>query len=168
MSKFMPVESLDWSPYKIGIPGKIRHMNTPEGLSDRIRVAAFAERQAYYAFTQAAQIYADEVPEELRRAWLQIAEEEAKHESWLLKRMKELEFDITAMPVSLGLYNSFTTCQSAKEFTLYISDSEEKGRVAGLKFADYLKLIDPKTANIFSDIAAEEVFHISLAAIYFS
>lgn len=167
MSKFVSVETLDWTPYKTGIPGKIRPMNTPEGLGDRIRVAAFAERQAYYAFTQAAKIFADEVPEDLIKAWNQIALEEAKHEKWLLKRLEELNIDVAEVPVSLGLYNSFIGCQSARDFTHYISDSEEKGRIAGVKFAEFLKVTDPVTSKIFTDIADEEVFHISLAKKYF-
>ena len=167
MKKFVSTDSLDWTPYKTGVPGKIRPMNTPEGLADRIRVAAFAERQAYYAFTQAIEIFGAEVPSSLVSAWQQIAQEESKHEKWLLKRMEELGFDIAEAPVSLGLYNSFVNCKSAKEFTHYISDSEEKGRIAGVKFAEFLKVSDPITAKIFSDIAAEEVFHISLAAKYF-
>ena len=71
------------------------------------------------------------------------------------------------MPVSLGLYNSFINCKSAGEFTRYISDSEEKGRLAGLLFVEALRTRDPETAKIFSDIAIEEVDHISLATKYF-
>lgn len=167
MRKFISVDLLDWAPYRTGTPSKIRPMNTSEGLGDRIRVAAFAERQAYYAFTQAAKIFATEVPEELVMAWKRIALEESKHETWLLKRLSELKLDAAEMPVSLGLYNSFINCQSAREFTLYISDSEEKGRIAGVKFAEFLKVTDPVTSKIFTDIADEEVFHISLAKKYF-
>ena len=87
MNKFPPAESLDWLPFQVGIPQKIRPLNSFEGLIDRIRVAAFAERQAHYAFLEAARIFANEVPEELVMAWKRIALEEAKHESWLLKRL---------------------------------------------------------------------------------
>lgn len=167
MSKFTSTESLDWSPFKIGTSVKPRPLNTPEGIVDRIRIAAFAERQAYYAFLEAARIFANEVPEELVFAWKRIAEEEAKHESWLLKRLVEINHDIAELPVGLGLYNSFCKCQTAREFTLYISDSEEKGRLAGLKFVEALETRDPVTAKIFSDIAFEELDHISLAAKYF-
>lgn len=167
MSKFTSAESLDWSPFKMGTSIKPRPLNTPEGIVDRIRIAAFAERQAYYAFLEAARIFADEVPEELVMAWKRIAKEEAKHEAWLLKRLIEIDHDIAALPVGLGLYNSFCKCETAREFTLYISDSEEKGRFAGLKFVEALEIRDPETAKIFSDIAFEELDHISLAAKYF-
>lgn len=167
MSKFISSDSLDWTPFSIGTPVKPRPLNTIDGLIDRIRTAAFAERQAYYAFHEAARIFKDEVPAELIKDWQRIAEEEKKHETWLLKRMQELGYDIAEFPVSLGLYNSFCKCESAREFTLYISDSEEKGRLAGVKFAESLKSHDPESARIFTAIAVEELDHISLASKYF-
>lgn len=167
MSQFTPANSLNWHPFKIGTSIKPRAINTREGIFDRIRIAAFAERQAHYAFLEAARIFANEVPAELISAWKIIAMEEAKHETWLLKRLEELGHDIAELPVGLGLYNSFCKCESAKDFTLYISDSEEKGRLAGLKFVEVLKESDPETAKIFADIAHEELYHISLASIFF-
>lgn len=168
MSKFTSSEHFDWSPFNVGTPIKTRPMNTFEGLIDRIRIAAFAERQAYYAFLEAARIFADEVPAELVENWKRIAEEESKHEGWLLKRMSELGQDVAEMPVSLGLFQSFSKCENARDFALYISDSEERGRVAGLKFAEYLKINDPVTAKVFSDIAEEEIAHVALAKDYFA
>jgi uncharacterized ferritin-like protein (DUF455 family) len=167
MNQFTPVESLDWSPFQTGTPIKIRPLHSFEGLIDRIRVAAFAERQAYYAFLEAARIFADEVPAELIVTWKRIAEEEAKHERWLLQRLVELKQDVAEVPVSLGLYNSFSKCTTAKEFAFYISDSEEKGRVAGIKFAEYLKINDPESSRIFSEIAEEEIAHVALAKEFF-
>ena len=167
MNKFAAAESFDWLPFKVGTPLKTRPMNTHEGLIDRIRIAAFAERQAYYAFLEATKIFAAEVPVELIANWKRIAEEEAKHERWLLKRLIELDQDIGEHSVSLALYHSFSKCKTAKDFAYYISDSEERGRVAGLKFAEYLKIIDPITAKIFSDIAEEEVAHVALAKDFF-
>ena len=116
---------------------------------------------------EAARIFAGEVPEDLISAWKRIALEEAKHESWLLKRLVEINQDVAEFPVGLGLYNSFCKCETAKEFAIYISDSEEKGRLAGLKFVEALKNRDPNSAKIFSDIAIEELDHISLASNYF-
>ncbi|MBC7538633.1 MAG: DUF455 family protein [Bacteriovorax sp.] len=167
MSKFTPADSLDWSPFRLGTSLKPRPLNSIEGIVDRIRIAAFAERQAYYAFLEAARIFADDVSEDLIKAWKRIALEEAKHESWLLKRLVEINQDVAELPVGLGLYNSFCKCETAKEFTLYISDSEEKGRLAGLKFVEALQIRDPETAKIFSAIAFEEIDHISLAKKYF-
>jgi uncharacterized ferritin-like protein (DUF455 family) len=167
MSKFTNSDSLDWSPFKIGSTSKPRPLDSLDGIVDRMRIAAFAERQAHYAFLEAARIFSGEVPEELVSAWKRIAMEEAKHEAWLLKRLVEMNQDVAAIPVGLGLYNSFCKCESAKEFTFYISDSEEKGRLAGLKFVEALKVRDPVTAKIFLDIALEELDHIALANRYF-
>jgi uncharacterized ferritin-like protein (DUF455 family) len=167
MSKFSSSDIFDWSPFQVGTPIKTRPMNTFEGLIDRIRIAAFAERQAYYAFLEAARIFADVVPKELVENWKRIAKEEAKHEGWLLKRLVELNQDVSEMPVGLGLFHSFSKCESAKDFAYYISDSEERGRVAGLKFAEYLKVNDPATSKIFSDIANEEIAHVALAKDFF-
>jgi uncharacterized ferritin-like protein (DUF455 family) len=167
MNKFKSADSFDWSPFKVGTSVKPRPLDSIGGIVDRIRIAAFAERQAHYAFLEAARIFENTVPLELVLAWKKIALEEAKHESWLLKRLVEINQDIAELPVGLGLYNSLTKCESAKEFTLYISDSEEKGRIAGLKFVEVLKNSDPLTAKIFSDIAIEELVHISLATKYF-
>ena len=168
MSKFTSPESLNWSPFKIGTSLKPRPLDSLEGIVDRIRIAAFAERQAYYAFLEASRIFADEVPTDLLFAWKRIAMEEAKHEKWLLQRLVEMNQDIADLPVGLGLYNSFCKCETAKDFTFYISDSEEKGRLAGLKFVEALQIRDPKTAKIFLDIAVEELDHIALAKKYFS
>lgn len=167
MSQFSLAKNFDWLPFNVGIPIKTRPINTFEGLIDRIRIAAFAERQAYYAFLEAARIFADKVPNELILNWQRIAEEEAKHERWLLNRLFELNQDVTEHPVSLALYQSFSKCETPKEFAYYISDSEERGRVAGVKFSDYLKVQDPKTAKIFSDIANEELAHVALAKEFF-
>ncbi len=167
MSKFSTTDSFDWLPFNVGTPLKTRPMNTTEGLIDRIRIAAFAERQAYYAFIEATRIFVADVPAELINNWKRIADEEAKHERWLLNRLVELNQDVSEHPVSLALYHSFSKCETAKDFANYISDSEERGRVAGLKFAEYLKIIDPKTSKIFSNIAAEEVAHVALAKDFF-
>lgn len=167
MSKFAAAETFDWFPFNVGTPLKTRPMNTNEGLIDRIRIAAFAERQAYYAFLEAARIFTSEVPAELLANWIRIAEEEKKHEGWLLNRLVELGENVSEHPVSLGLYHSFSKCTSAKDFAYYISDSEERGRVAGVKFAEFLKVQDPITAKIFSDIADEEVAHVALAKDFF-
>ncbi len=167
MSKFKSAELLVWTPFKIGTSIKPRPLSSTEGIVDRIRIAAFAERQAHYAFLEAARIFADVVPYELVLAWKTIAEEEAKHEKWLLGRLVELNQDVAELPVGLGLYNSFCKCETARDFTIYISDSEEKGRLAGVKFVEALKYRDPLSAKIFLDIANEEVEHISLASKYF-
>lgn len=156
-----------WSPYKIGIPQKIRSLNTIEGLGDRLRLVAFAERQAFHAFNEATERFQD-APRELRDAWKWVALEEAKHESWLLKRLEEIGQDVASTPVSLNLYHSLQKCVTPKEFALYVSDAEERGRVGAEKFAEVLKVKDPVTAQIFAQIALEERRHIALVDTFFS
>lgn len=94
-----------WSPYQIGISPRVRSLQTVEGLGDRLRLIAFAERQAFHAFNDAIKRFSD-APEGLVKAWGWVALEEAKHESWLLKRLAELGQDVKAVPVSLNLYHS--------------------------------------------------------------
>jgi len=156
-----------WSPYLIGTPYRLRSLQTPEGLGDRLRLIAFAERQAFHAFSEAAQRFLD-APVELIEAWKWVALEEAKHESWLLKRLKELGQNPAAMPVSLNLYHSLQRCQTARDFAFYVSDAEERGRVGAEKFAEVLAKSDPVTASMFKQIAEEEKAHIALVQRFFS
>lgn len=156
-----------WSPYKIGTPEKIRSINTVEGLGDRLRLVAFAERQAFHAFNEATARFTD-APPGLREAWKWVALEEAKHESWLLKRLEEIGLDVASSPVSLNLYYSLQNCKTAREFALYVSDAEERGRVGAEKFAEILRIKDPVTAEIFAQIALEERKHIALVDNYFA
>ena len=155
-----------WSPYTIGTPLKMRPLHTPEGLGDRLRLVAFAERQAFHAFNHAITKFHD-APTGLIDAWKQVALEEAKHESWLVKRLSEIGEDISAVPVSLNLYHSLIKCETARDFALYISDAEERGRVGAEKFAETLAVRDPVTAEIFHNIAVEEVEHIALVNRFF-
>ena len=156
----------DWTPYQIGITPKMRPLQTKEGLGDRLRLIAFAERQAYYGFLQAADRFQD-APSELSTAWRWVAEEEKKHEFWLLNRLKEIGQKIEDVPVSLNLYHSFAKCHTARDFAFYISDAEERGRIGAERFAEVLLTRDPKTAQVFAQIALEERTHIALVAKFF-
>ena len=155
-----------WSPYNIGIAPRVRPLQTVEGLGDRLRLIAFAERQAHYAFLEAAQTFHD-APVDLTTAWKWVALEESKHESWLLKRLEELGQDVAAVPVNLNLYHSFAECQTARDFAFYIADAEERGRIGAERFGEVLKIRDPETARIFMQIALEEREHIALVGRFF-
>lgn len=155
-----------WSPYNIGIAPRVRPLQTVEGLGDRIRLIAFAERQAHYAFLEAAERFKD-APPELTEAWKWVALEESKHESWLLKRLAEIGQDVAAVPVNLNLYHSFSECKTARDFAFYISDAEERGRIGAERFAEVLQTRDPQTAKMFAQIALEEREHIALVARFF-
>lgn len=155
-----------WSPYQIGISPKLRPFHTNEGLGDRLRLIAFAERQAFHAFTEAIARF-DDAPTGLKEAWKWVALEEAKHESWLLKRLEAIGQDVSAVPVNLNLYYSLQKCQTPKDFALYISDAEERGRIGAEKFAETLITRDPETAEVFAKIAEEEKRHIDLVNQFF-
>jgi uncharacterized ferritin-like protein (DUF455 family) len=156
-----------WSPYIIGISPRVRPLQTLEGLGDRLRLIAFAERQAHYAFLEAAERFTD-APMELVQSWKWVAQEEAKHESWLLKRLSEIGQDVSAVAMSLKLYHSFAECKSAREFAFYIADAEERGRVGAERFAQVLAKRDPQTAAMFAQIALEEKEHVALVGKFFS
>lgn len=155
-----------WSPYQIGISPRVRSLQTPEGLGDRLRLIAFAERQAFHAFNEAAKRFTD-APAGLLKAWEWVALEEAKHESWLLNRLKDLGQDVAAVPVSLNLYHSLAKCETARDFAEYVADAEDRGRIGAEKFAEVLAQKDPITAKMFAQIAFEEREHIALVDKYF-
>ncbi|HXH75478.1 MAG TPA: ferritin-like domain-containing protein [Bacteriovoracaceae bacterium] len=155
-----------WSPYSIGTPPRIRPLYSNEGLGDRLRLVAFAERQAFHAFNEAATRFSM-APPALINAWRWVAIEEAKHESWLLKRLSDIGQEIASVPVSLNLYHSLTKCQTPESFALYVSDAEKRGKIGAEKFAEALALKDPVTAAIFARIALEEREHIALVERFF-
>lgn len=156
-----------WSPYLIGAAPRVRSLQTSEGLGDRLRLIAFAERQAFHAFNEAAARFT-EAPDELLKAWKWVALEEAKHESWLLNRLREIGEDVASVPVSLNLYHSLAKCETARDFAFYVADAEDRGRIGAEKFAEVLSSRDPLTAKMFAQIAFEEREHIALVDRFFS
>jgi len=160
----------NWELFKICNEGERapspRSMKSKEGVGDRIRSAAFAEIQARDAFVWASENF-DDASAPLKKTWRQLASEEHKHLSWLLIRLKELEISIDERPVSPQLWNSFMTCKTAEEFAIYMASAEERGRIAGERFAQQLVQFDLKSSRIFAQIAKEEVAHIRLAQEHF-
>ena len=158
---------IDWNPFRICAPGEKapypRALTTKEGLGDRLRFVAFAEKQAVVAFSSAAEIFSDS-PIQTRELWLALSKEEEKHLSWLIVRMKELNVSVDERPQSLALWQSFDHCKTALEFANFMAKAEDRGRQAGEQFYETLLKIDPITAEIFRKIAEEEKEHILLAA----
>lgn len=157
---------MDWAPFRVAapddkVPGP-RGITTPEGLGDRLRTAAFAERQATEAFAWAAERFTD-APEAKRRVWRELAAEERRHMDMLLKRMAELGVRVDERPVSDGLWRALTRCKDAAEFAAYMRRAEERGRDAELSFQRSLAGRDDVTAAIFAEIAADEERHIASA-----
>jgi len=163
--------TLSWDPFSVledenkQAPPP-RSIETKDGIGDRLRAAAFAEIQAREAFLWASETFTD-APESLKKAWRGLALAEDKHLNWLLNRMKELEIDPKERSVSLRLWHSFMQCETAREFALFMSSAEERGRKAGERFYEAIKTIDPISAEIFRKIAEEEIEHIELAKRYF-
>ncbi len=160
----------DWSPFKLAQSGSKgdapRSIDTPEGIGDRLRTAAFAEIQAREAFIWASGRF-EEAPEELRRIWKSLALAEDRHLRWLLSRMQELGVALDERRVSDQLWISLRSCQTAREFALYMASAEQRGRIAGEKFHQAMIKRDEITAEIFRKIAEEEVEHIAVASRYF-
>ncbi len=160
----------NWSPFKLAPAGAHapapRSIDSPEGVTDRLRAAAFAEIQAREAFNWAADRFED-APESLRSAWRGLALAEDRHLNWLLARMKELGTDPAAREVSDHLWHSFMRCETARDFAQYMANAEERGRKAGERFHAQLLKSDPESARIFGQIALEEIAHIELAQRYF-
>ncbi len=159
-----------WEPFLI-LPanerGKSpRAITSKEGIGDRLRTAAFAEIQAYYAFLWAADTFED-APPLLKQNWRGLALAEERHLNWLLTRMKELGIDVKERGVSIWLWESLIGCKTAKEFAVFIASAEERGRLAGVRFYEAMLSVDPISANIFGKIAEEEVEHIRLAESFY-
>ena len=158
---------IDWSPFTVCSPGEKppypRSLGTQEGLGDRLRFVAFAEKQAAHAFELAADFYADSVSPAVQEIWRTIAREEDKHLHWLLLRMEELGVDPKERPQSLALWKSFDHCETPQKFAEFMANAEERGRIAGEQFYETLLKIDLSTARLFQQIALEEREHIRLA-----
>lgn len=161
---------LDCGPFQLCEPGKRaprpRLLDTPQGLGDRLRTAAFAEWQAVTAFGWAAERYAD-APEGLRRSWRDQVADEERHCRLLLGRMEELGFDPAGRPVSDALWRSLRECPTAREFCLFMTGAEERGRQAAVQLSEALVRSDPATSGVFAAIAADEERHVALADLYY-
>lgn len=158
---------MNWEPFFVCDPDQYppapRGVNTPEGLGDRMRTAAFAELQAREAFLWAVDTRID-ATEELRAAWRRIAGDEDRHLKMLLGRMAELGVRPDERPVSDRLWRSLRACKTAREFVAYMKTAEERGRAAEESFRRQFADRDPVTAAIFGKIADDEAEHIALGA----
>lgn len=158
---------VNWEPFVLSDkPPRTRAITTAEGIGDRMRAAAFAELQAREAFKWAASHFPD-APDGLRRGWRTLVVAEQRHYDWIMNRMLELGISVAERPVSDWLWQSLSSCKTAKEFAIFIANAEERGRHAALRFYDAMNAVDPKTAEIFNRIAAEEVSHVELAKTFF-
>lgn len=169
-SAMLTEPSSEWAPFRVvdasEKPQMPRPLKGPFGIGDRLRWVAFAELQASRGFAWAAERYSD-APEELKNAWRLLAQEELKHMNWILDRMAELNVAPEDRKLRADLWTSFMKCETARDFTQYMASAEERGRSAGVFFAQTLRDLDPKTGLIFEKIAAEEVEHVRLATQFY-
>jgi len=157
---------MDWSPFAVcgpdDYPPAPRGMGTPHGLGDRLRVAAFAERQAREAFAWAADVIPDASPE-LRAAWRTMSREEGVHLDLLLGRMAELGVAVDERPVSDRLWRWLRASRTTAEFAKRMREAEARGKAAEESFRRSLADRDPVTAAIFGRIADDEAAHLAMA-----
>lgn len=157
---------MDWSPFIVCPPQeeapRPRGFSTAEGLGDRLRVAAFAEKQAEASFLWAADAF-DDAPQTLRDAWRRIGAEEGVHLGMILERMAQLSVAVDGRPVSDRLWRSLQACRTAGEFSAKMRAAEERGHTAEESFRRSLAARDPITAALFGRIADDEVEHLRVA-----
>jgi uncharacterized ferritin-like protein (DUF455 family) len=146
-----------------GKPDSIRKMEAPGGVSDRLRVVAFAELQARDLFRYGAARFEGQVPEEWRRDWLRFAEVEDLHAQLLLTRMAELGISPGERTVSDKLSRLCRAAEDPVVFLFLLSSAEERGMEAGVVIGEQMKALDPHSAAIFARIASEEVEHVAAA-----
>lgn len=155
---------MDWFPFRVCAEQERapspRGLTTEAGLGDRLRTAAFAERQAAAAFAWAAERF-PEAPADRRELWRSLAAEEARHLGLLLERMAELGVGVDERPVSDGLWRSLARCQTWQEFAARMRLAEERGHAAEVSFQRALESRDPRTAALFAAIAEDERRHIA-------
>ena len=130
-------------------------------MGDRLRTAAFAERQAFAAFGWAADTIAD-ASEELRAAWRKMAREEEFHLQLLLGRMAELGVSVSDRPVSDRRWRRLRTSHTTAEFSSRMREAEARGKAAEEGFRLSLAERDPVTSAIFGRIADDEAEHLAL------
>jgi uncharacterized ferritin-like protein (DUF455 family) len=153
-----------WLPFQVRMerPDPIRAMGAKEGVADRLRVVAFAELQARDAFLWGANQF-PEAPEAWLQDWRRFAEVEDRHAQMLLTRMVELGVNPGERWVSDKLTK---LCHQAKDpitFLFILSSAEERGMEAGLTLGKQMRPYDAISADLFEQIAQDEVEHVASA-----
>lgn len=155
----------NWHPFRVtsGKPDAIRGLTAPVGVTDRLRLVAFAELQARDMFRYGAARFAGQVPEEWRSTWMRFAEVEDRHAQLLLNRMAELNAEPGARTVSDKLTRLCLKAEEPILFLFLLASAEERGMEAGVILGEQMKKVDAESAGIFALIAEEEVEHVQMA-----
>lgn len=150
-----------WEPFKIAAKAElVRPMTGLGGVEDRLRIVAFAELQARDAFRYGAERFPD-IPAAWREDWLRFADVENRHAQMLLNRMHELGFAIGARAVNDKLTRLCRAATDAETFLFLLGSAEERGMEAGQILGKQMSAVDAISAQIFAQIAAEEVEHVA-------
>lgn len=153
-----------WKPFRTALKSDIiRAMAADEGVSDRLRVVAFAELQARDAFLWGAKKFKADASVDWIDAWERFAAVEDRHAQMLLTRMDELGIEPGARIVSDKLYKLCVLAEDPVTFLFLLSSAEERGMEAGFILGKELQAVDPVSAKIFQQIAEEEVEHVKMA-----
>ncbi len=147
------------------VPGKpdvVRPLVGVGGVEDRLRLVAFAELQARDLFRFGADRFGPVAPQ-WAESWLRFAEVEDRHAQMLLTRMQELGHDPGARTVSDKLTRLCRATDDAVLFLFLLSSAEERGMEAGIILGGQMRKVDPISAEIFAQIAQEEVEHVETA-----
>lgn len=152
-----------WAPFRLGKPDYVRPLGAKEGVSDRLRLVAFAELQARDMFLFGAKRFANEAPQALISQWQRFAEVENRHAQMLLDRMAELGVEPGERVVSDKLSRLCMKANDPSIFLFLLSSAEERGMEAGFILGNQMVPYDAVSAQIFKQIAEEEVEHVETA-----
>lgn len=164
----MNVETINyknkWSPFRLAIKaetiGKLGQVN---GVVDRLRLVCFAELQARDLFRYGAKKFLGIAPQEWIDSWEMFAEVENRHGQMLWDRFHELGGSIESKAISNKLYRHCISTEDYILFLFLLSSAEERGMESGYILSDQMHSVDPKSAEIFKQIAEEEVEHVESA-----
>lgn len=143
----------------------IRPLTAKEGVVDRLRLVAFAELQARDLFYWGAETFKATAPAQWLEIWVRFAEVENRHAQMLLDRMAELGGDIAGRAVSDKLSRLCFASTDPVLFLFLLASAEERGMESGNILAGQMHTVDAVSANIFKQIADEEVEHVEMGKI---
>lgn len=154
-----------YTPFRpvAGKPDAIRPLASAEGVADRLRVVAFAELQARDLFLYGAERFGAVVPAQWASDWRRFAEVEDRHAQMLLSRMAELGAEPGARSVSDKLSRLCRATEDSVLFLFLLSSAEERGMESGFVLGEQMRAVDAASAEIFAQIAREEVEHVEAA-----
>lgn len=154
-----------YSPFRPtrGRPDGVRPLMATGGVEDRLRLVAFAELQARDLFLYGAERFAAVAPAVWIENWERFAEVENRHAQMLMERMQELGVDPGGRSVSDKLSRLCRATDDVVLFLFLLASAEERGMESGVVLGEQMARVDARSAEIFAQIAREEVEHVEAA-----